>query len=189
MIPEWNMSGVLPPIRPGLSGNHVDRSPYVATLLEFVDCFSTSPTRIEIIDGLLKYRRELHSCGITKGFQWLDGSFMEKIESLEARQPVDIDVVSFFYLPDGKSQQDLILLNRNLFDSAKMIIDHYVDAYYFILGQPTGSSHVKKVAYWYSMWAHRRDETWKGFIQVDLAPFEDEAAMEALMKKREGGGL
>jgi len=189
MIPEWNMSGVIPPIRPGLSGNHFDRSPYEATLLEFVTRFATSATRIEIIDGLLKYRRELHSCGITKGFQWLDGSFMEMIESLEARQPADIDVVSFFYLPDGKSQQELAVTNRNLFNSTKIKMKFYVDAYTFQLGFPTDSDQAREIAYWYSMWAHRRDEIWKGFVQVDLAPSEDEAAMEALTKIREGGVL
>lgn len=28
-------------------------------------------------------------------------------------------------------------------------------------------------AYWYSVWSHRRNQLWKGFVQVDLAPGED----------------
>ena len=29
------------------------------------------------------------------------------------------------------------------------------------------------VTYWYSIWSHRRDGVWKGYVQVDLAPDDD----------------
>jgi uncharacterized protein YfaQ (DUF2300 family) len=35
-------------------------------------------------------------------------------------------------------------------------------------------------AYWYSVWSHRRDHAWKGFVQLDLAPAGDAAAAAIL---------
>lgn len=34
--------------------------------------------------------------------------------------------------------------------------------------------------YWYSMWAHKRDLSWKGFIQIPLNPQLDVVAMTIL---------
>lgn len=79
MIPAWNMAGVIPPIRPGQPGESLDRSPYIASLTTVVDRFALSPERLKILNGLLNYRSALHALGLTNGFQWLDGSFMENI--------------------------------------------------------------------------------------------------------------
>ena len=84
MIPAWNISGVLPPIRPGEQGHSHDRSPYVASLQQLVDRFATSYERSAILQGLLDYRRELYSSDIVRGFQWLDGSFLEQVEVMES---------------------------------------------------------------------------------------------------------
>jgi hypothetical protein len=70
-------------------------------LISFVDRFSSSPERIAILHSLLQFREELYKSGITSGFQWLDGSFMENIETLESRPPNDMDVVTFYHLPIG----------------------------------------------------------------------------------------
>lgn len=106
-IPAWNSAGVLPPIRPGQAGHSPDRSPYSVDLSVFIDRFATSPQRITILDGLLRFRAELHSKGIVSGFQWLDGSFLEAVETLESRPPRDVDVVTFFELPHGEDQRSL----------------------------------------------------------------------------------
>jgi hypothetical protein len=82
MIPEWNISAVLPPIRPGAAGHSPDRSPYKASLSEVVERFAKTPARLEILRGLLNYRAELRKRGISTGFQWLNGSFMEHKEVL-----------------------------------------------------------------------------------------------------------
>ena len=37
------------------------------------------------------------------------------------------------------------------------------------------------IAYWYSMWSHRRDGSWKGFLQLDLHQARDADAREWLM--------
>lgn len=184
MIPDWNMSGVLPPIRPDASGVDADRSPYVVYLHKIVPRFAISPERIAIIDGLLKYRKALHDVGLVSGFQWLDGSFMEHIERIELRSPQDVDVVTFFETPDGTTQEAIVQLDPDLFDHAKAKEVYSVDAYYCALGEPTSASHVKEISYWYSMWSHRRDSQWKGFIQVSLSPEEDIEAITALELSR-----
>jgi hypothetical protein len=53
MIPEWNISAVLPPVRPGAAGHSPDRSPYKASLSEVVERFAKTPARLEILRGLL----------------------------------------------------------------------------------------------------------------------------------------
>ncbi len=118
MIPEWNMAGVLPPVSPGLPGAHPNRSPYETDLDHVIDQFATSPDRIKMLKGLLDFRLELSKVGITKGFQWLDESFLENVEDLESRSPRDIDVVTFYYLPEGETQQSLLIKQPALFQSS-----------------------------------------------------------------------
>lgn len=99
MIPDWNISAVLPPVRPGAPGHSPDRSPYVASFSQIVERFATSAERIRILQGLLSYRAALEGRGISSGFQWLDGSFLEHKEAIQAVAPNDVDVVTFFPLP------------------------------------------------------------------------------------------
>lgn len=61
-----------------------------------------------------------------------------------------------------------------------------MDAYFAVLGQPTDQWQVKNIAYWYSLWSHRRDGLWKGFVQVDLDPAQDGDARAVL--NLAGGG-
>ena len=166
-IPAWNSAGVLPPIRPNAPGSSPDRSPYVVDLAVLFDRFATSPERMAILDGLLRFRADLHAAGITSGFQWLDGSF------LEGRAPRDMDVVTFLDLPQGLDQQSLVQRHGTLLDQKHVKATYGMDAYFAVLGQPTDHWQVKNIAYWYSLWSHRRDGLWKGFVQVDLTPSQD----------------
>jgi len=172
-IPAWNSAGVLPPIRPNAPGSSPDRSPYAVDLAVVFDRFATSPERMTILDGLLRFRADLHAAGITSGFQWLDGSFPEQIEMFEGRAPRDMDVVTFFNLPRGMDQQSLAHRHGALFDQKHVKATYVMDAYFAVLGDPTDHWQVKRIAYWYSMWSHRRDGLWKGFVQVDLDPSQD----------------
>lgn len=187
-IPDWNNAGVLPPIRPTMSGNSTNRSPYTVDLVTLVDHFNSmlSPDRVAILDGFLKFRTSLHQAGIVNGFQWLDGSFLEHVEMLEFRPPRDMDVVTFFHLPDGHDQRSLSLGNPLLFDQKGLKTSYMMDAYFFVLGNPTEAVQVKKISYWYSMWSHRRDGVWKGFVQVDLDPTQD---IEASAILNPAGGM
>lgn len=172
-IPAWTSAGVLPPIRPNAPGSSLDRSPYMVDLAVLFDRFAISPERMAILDGLLRFRADLHAAGITSGFQWLDGSFLEQVEVLEGRAPRDMDVVTFLELPQGIDQRSLIQRHGTLFDQKHVKAAYSMDAYFSVLGQPTNHWQVKYIAYWYSMWSHRRDGRWKGFVQVDLDPSQD----------------
>lgn len=172
-IPAWNSAGVLPPIRPNAPGSSPDRSPYTVELAVLFDRFATSPERMAILDGLLRFRTDLHAAGITSGFQWLDGSFLEQVEAIEGRAPRDMDVVTFLDLPQGLDQQSLVQRHGTLFDQKHVKATYAMDAYFAVLGQPTDHWQVKNIAYWYSLWSHRRDGLWKGFVQVDLDPSQD----------------
>jgi hypothetical protein len=187
MIPNLTIAGVLPPIRPGQLGHSPDRSPYVVPLYKVVEKFSFSSERITILKGLLGYRDALHKLGIISGFQWLDGSFLEDVETLESRPPKDVDVVTYFHLPSGETQRTINIKAGNLFSNSFVKSTYMVDAYPHVLGGATNALQVKTISYWYSIWSHRRDGTWKGFIQVDLDPQEDVDSKKILEKIALGG--
>lgn len=189
MLPPWNSQGVLPPIRPGSKGNDSDRSPYSVTLPYLVERFASSSERVHILEGLLNYRQALHAVGIVSGFQWLDGSFVEEIEQVETRAPRDVDVITFFYLPDGMDQAQLARDHSHLFQTQQTKSQFLVDGYPFVLGGPTANHVINRIAYWYSMWSHRRSGLWKGFVQVNLAPDEDARARAALVQVQQEGAL
>jgi hypothetical protein len=175
-IPTWNALGLLPPVDP-ISPTSSQRSPYRVTLLDVVMRFSMSSDRCRVLAGLLGYRNALHNIGICKGFQWLDGSFLEDVETLERRAPRDVDVVTFMHTPTNfaPSETDLAVLDH---DNAKNRFQ--VDAYIVELDQVPPEQLVSYSAYWYSMWSHRRNQAWKGFLQIDLVATDDEQARQWL---------
>ncbi|MEF8753984.1 MAG: hypothetical protein V5B60_08610 [Accumulibacter sp.] len=182
-IPAWNVLGLLPPIDPDLPTSP-DRSPYPVSLKDVVMRFSTSPERQSVLKGFLGYRAELHRLGLADGFQWIDGSFLEDVETIERRVPRDIDVVSFFHTPANVSVSDE---DARLFDQAVAKDRFKVDAYFVELDQVTPRELTFWSAYWYSMWSHRRTQAWKGFLQIELAPTEDAEAL-AWLAQFEGTG-
>jgi len=150
-----------------------------------VQRFASSPQRIGILRGLLAYRRALAQQGITTGFQWLDGSFMENKEAFLDEPPADVDVVTFFLLPAGvENQSAFAAMNADVFDPARTKAVYQVHAYALVLGEPMGALDIRLISYWYSMWSHRRDGLWKGFLQVDISPEQDHIA-EALLNQIE----
>lgn len=179
-IPEWTAMGVLPPIAPEDPVSQ-PRSPYRVRLWDLVERFNTSVERNKILRGFLDFRAELHALGIADGFQWLNGSFVENVEKTEGRSPNDIDVVTFFRLPADHSQADLLEKNRSLFVPKSTKENYHVDAYFFGgLGVSDPKLIIDSAIYWYGVWSHRRDERWKGFLEVDLAPQYDVKARVAL---------
>ena len=148
--------------------------------------FNTSPDRNAILDGFLRFRAALHGAGVVTGFQWIDGSFLEDIETLEARPPNDIDVVTFYYLPAGMTQAMLLALNPNSAPSRAKAA-YRVEGYYQQLGAASERL-VRQSAYWYSVWSHRRSLAWKGYIEVALDPANDAAALALLASASATGG-
>ena len=184
-IPVWNSEGLISPIdvTNPVSAN---RSPYFVSLADLVMRFSTSPERLAILRGFLGYRAELHSAGLNAGFQWIDGSFMENIETSPRNcPPGDVDVVTFYRLPVGVTQADLVAKRPDLFPGSVAERDALkarfsVHAYTQDLSTPSERL-VNRSSYWYSVWSHQRDSLrWKGFLQIDLSPTDDPAALSLL---------
>jgi hypothetical protein len=190
-IPPWNAGGLIPPVN-SVTPTAAERSPYSVALPELVLRFGTSTNRRRILDGFLRYRGMLHDAGLRSGFQWLDGSFLEHIELLEGRPPNDLDAVTFFRLPPGTTQTDiqsrapdafpLTRGERMAFKSA-----FCVDPFYVNLDAPCERL-VRSSTYWYSMWSHRRDASWKGYLQIDLDLADDATAASHLNTPLMAGG-
>ncbi len=178
-IPAWTAEGVLPPNNASQPVS-AERSPYFVSLTDLALRFGDTAERRDILDGYLRYRALLHSAGLVKGFQWLDGSFLEHVELMDSRAPNDIDVVTFYRLPPGMTQRELVQGNPTLLDSANLKSRYRVDAYTVDLGMDPERL-ASRSAYWYSVWSHRRSQLWKGFVQVDLAPTEDMTAAATLL--------
>ena len=94
--------------------------------------------------------------------------------------PKDVDVVTFFNLPNGLDQTAFFPQIADLFDVPNTKQIYHVDAYPYVLGSSLGETNVTEISYWYSMWSHRRNGLWKGFVQVDISEDEDNIAMALL---------
>lgn len=175
-IPGWDSQQVLPPTDQADPVGPI-RSPYPASLVEFVDRFATSWARCKILSGYLEFRAELHAHGATAGFQWLDGSFVENVEQLEGRSPKDVDCVTFLWDPDGTVAQQM---PEFLADHDVVHAFRSVDHYWVELNAIGPSDLIHQAAYWYSVWSHRRNQIWKGFVEIDLAPTGDHDATHLL---------
>lgn len=124
--------------------------------------------------------------GLSRRFAWhgagqwfpvAGGSFTEQVETLERRSPGDIDVVTFVYTPDdfAPTDEQIGMLEH---DAAKA--QFLVDSYFVEINQLPVEAIVQQSAYWYSMWSHRRNQAWKGYLQIDLSPAYDADARECL---------
>ena len=181
MIPEFNQSHVLPPFV-GAELTYADSSPYVVEASELVKRFGTSIERRTILSGLFHFRSALRRLGFVQGFQWLDGSFVEDIEGLEARAPGDLDVVCFLHTPTGLSAtqiQAMMDANPDLFDKDRCRQRYHCDPMVINLGKKPEKL-VQDVRYWYGLYSHRRgDHVWKGLLQLSMS--SDDAAAQSLL--------
>lgn len=188
-IPDWNEAGILPPISVS-SPTGSDRSPYQVSTVELVQKYSFNQRRVNILKGFLEFRSRLYAIGMVSGFQWVDGSFTENIELTESRPPNDIDVVTFFDIPDGQDQFSLMNKDINLFlpELAEWRKNLFmVDSYWQPLST-TPEKLVERTVYWYSMWAHKRDLSWKGFLQIPLSN-DDDFQAEIILNQIVSGGF
>ncbi|WP_432692858.1 DUF6932 family protein [Morganella morganii] len=172
-IPNWNDVGIIPPLWES-SGADFNRSPYKTSSIELVDKYAINKKRAAILKGFLAFRSRLYSINVTDGFQWINGSFTENVELTSSRKPNDIDLVTFFHVPHGGTQQSMLQSDFELF-TPKVKELYFVDAYWQNLGADPITL-VKMSAYWYSMWSHKRDMTWKGFLQIPLSATDDDQA-------------
>src|SRR5215207_9805257 len=132
MIPPLTASGALPSFMGPSPTDRAASSPYQVTMVELVRRFATSPERAQILEGLLNYRDAHRSIGVNSGYQWIDGSLVEDVETTRGRPPGDVDLVTVAYRPtiDDAAWRALIAGNLHLFDPAVSKAQFNCDAYY-----------------------------------------------------------
>jgi len=164
VIPELNQSGVLPPFSSERgSSDPAGMAPYRASMSEFVLRYANSNERIDILRGLLSYREKLREIGVTDGFQWLDGSFVEDVEKNQGRPPNDIDIVTFASRPtENDKWRKIVSENLDLFRPDLSKRKYICDAYFVDLNlEPMHI--VNSTKYWFGLFSHQRDSyLWKG---------------------------
>jgi hypothetical protein len=180
-IPGWTSGGYLPP-NSRKNPASLERSPYLVGIFDFVTHFNTSFQRRGILKGFLEYRTTLYAGGFSKGFQWINGSFLENIEQSKQRPPRDIDVVTFAYVPDELLQAEITNTIEDLFNTEIQKDKYLVDTYFVQLNCTTPERLVEMTSYWYSLWSYRRNGIWKGFVQVDLDPEMDGQVLSQLLR-------
>jgi hypothetical protein len=181
-IPAFDINCVLPP-HLGNPTSRADLSPYHCTTVELVDRFATSSERATILRGLLAFRHEIESRGLSTGFQWLDGSFLEDIETLESRPPGDLDLLTVFWGKDRAFLNALVVALPAFidpFESKRLFrLDHFP---LWANESPWGA--VENTRYWIQLFTHRRDGVWKGMLKIPLGtPTDDAQALQVLDAK------
>jgi hypothetical protein len=133
-VPDFTISGVLPPFQGPTPIVPSLMSPYPTSLTRIASKLCGSDRRKEIFRGLLTFRQRLSNSGLGTGFQWLSGSFMEDIENLESREPHDIDVITFCHRPatveDVEAWQAFFASNEALFNPRLVKAAFSCDAYF-----------------------------------------------------------
>jgi hypothetical protein len=184
MIPEFNQSGVLPPFLPNMSPTaSAAVAPYKVEIAELVDRFATTSERVEILTGLLNYRKSLRDAGITDGIQWVDGSFVENCEVIRGSAPNDIDIITFAERPinyfENAQWRAFVQQNIDLFDHNALKQQLRCDAFYEDLGLPNKTI-VSRVSYWFGLFSHQRvTALWKGLLAIPLQS-DDQKAIDIL---------
>jgi len=178
-IPPFDHNGVVPPHR-GNPTLPADLSPYPCTSRDLCERFATSAERVAILSGFLDFRERLESFGVTTGFQWLDGSFLEDIETREKRPPRDLDVVTVFWAMDPATQTAIQGGFREFFDPGASKATFHLDHYPFPIDFSPEVT-VEYTRYWIQLFNHNRDGVWKGMLKIDLGtPLEDAEARKVL---------
>lgn len=165
-IPSFTIDGVLPPFvgLSGPGGSPSDITPYSATPLEVVTHFATSKLRREILRQWVMHRELLNNLGVTEGFQWLDGSFVED------KIPSDLDIVNFFRFPSSLTshvdRRSFFDGNPDAFDRNVVKADRSLDVFWVGLDE-SAQTLVLATSYYLGLFSHRRRDTlWKGMLKV-----------------------
>jgi hypothetical protein len=131
------------------------------------------------LKGFLEYRKQLKECGLEKGVQWIDGSFLEDIENNKNRPPNDIDLVTIIMRPEQFSKdhlwKDFIGGKIELFNPSITKANYNCDAYLVDFCLPFDYV-LRQITYWHGLFSHQRvTKIWKGILQIDLAHDEEES--------------
>lgn len=171
MIPPFNHNNVLPPYQGNNPASCNAQSPYQCSIMEFCQRFAISDKRIMILKGFIQFRLKCNDIGITEGFQWIDGSFIEDIMASEQREPNDIDVVSFLFRL--RSIPNLIIEIKSKFleflDPTMSKKNYHVD-HYLVEADSNPVTTINAVKYWNQLFGHNRKGIWKGMVEIPLYP-------------------
>jgi hypothetical protein len=188
MIPNFTLDGILPPFS-GTSpaGPAGLMSPYEVTAFDVAERFGTTENRKDILRKWLNHREALRSLGINRGFQWLDGSF------LEDKEPNDLDLGFFYYKPPAAANDlavwnDLLRKNEQLFKRDLVKKDYRLDSFFLDLG---GNAEllVSGARYYLQLFSHQRTtQIWKGMLQVRMEDVQDDADALKLLSLNSAGG-
>lgn len=183
-IPDFDHNQVLPP-HLGDPRRRAELSPYPATSEEICRKFATTGERREILRGWLRFRAELAGLGITQGFQWLDGSFLEQIEASENRHPKDLDIVTYYRIPTGFTPDTFVntILARlpEFVDPDLSRLNFKLDHFPVTLTS-SAEALVEHTRYWTGLFSHRRNGVWKGMLRVELNTPLDDAAGDMILR-------
>ena len=156
-------------------------APYPTSLCQVIDRFAFSAKRIAILQGLLSYRQSLSNLGIVEGFQWLNGSILEDIENLEARDPNDIDIITFFRRPiavrDPIAWMHFATANKMTFSPQFNKATFKCDTQYIDLDASTEDV-ANLTRFWFGLFSHRRNDLWKGMLTIPLPITPDDATAQ-----------
>lgn len=178
-IPAFDHNLVLPPYT-GDTKDRNDLSPYKCTTIELVQRFATTDERKEIFKKFLEFRGELQRQGMQVGYQWLDGSFLENIETRKSRSPRDLDLLTIFWGYSVSFLNQLVTkfpaFMKPEISKRDFKLDHFP-----IMADELPQATVENTRYWIQLLSHRRDGIWKGMLHIELnTPTEDQAAMDYL---------
>lgn len=175
-IPDFNSIGILPPhsdFKPGEPITPAHLSPYFTTSLELCQKLGNTPPRRQILRGWLEFRKLLREIGFTGGFQWIDGSFTEKVEATRGLPPGDIDVVSF--LPPASASIDPAILG--VISDQELTKERYKVHHMIIELEWRGELMVESTRFWWGLLSHRKEDgAWKGLLKIDLNTIADDVA-------------
>ena len=177
-IPPFDSNLVLPP-HLGDPRRSDQLSPYPCTTVELCQRFSGSPERRAILNGFLLFRQRLAALGV-HGFQWLDGSFLEDIETLESRHPGDIDVVTFYVPTSLNFNTTVVSAFPEFVDNDMSKRNFKVDHFAVDIGF-NGFLTVEFARFWTGLFSHRRNAVWKGMLRVELNTAADDTAAASLL--------
>jgi hypothetical protein len=187
-IPPFNLNGVLPPYvgpsGPGGAFQHL--SPYQVSAVDVAIALGTTANRQDILRKWLDHRRRLRLIGLTRGFQWLDGSFVEQ------KDPNDLDIVTFTHRPAVASNQvdwdALVTANLSILERTQVKASFRLDAQFVDLnGDPEFA--IELTRYFGGLFSHRRgDDLWKGMLKTRLEDAADDAAALGILGPPLAGG-
>ncbi|HEX6376744.1 MAG TPA: hypothetical protein VFZ91_13610 [Allosphingosinicella sp.] len=129
--------------------------------------------------GWLAHRGALRALGFDRGFQWLDGSFVED------KVPRDLDIVTFTHRPAAAAHtiqlSQLFASNPEQLRRDRIRARYSLDAFFVDLnGSP--ETVVNASRYFLGLFSHRRgDDLWKGMLQVRMEDVQDDTAALALL--------